>query len=57
MMKNGLTHYNLSIVDSISIFMETYTSNKNNSFNIEGRMFLSEHCICNPELYVYGKKW
>ena len=36
--------------------METYTSNKNNSFNIEGRMFLSEHCICNPELYVYGKK-
>ena len=36
--------------------METYTLTKNNSFIIEGRLFLSEHCTCNPELYVYGKR-
>ena len=36
--------------------METYTLTKNNSFIIEGRLFLSEHCTCNPELYAYGKR-
>ena len=36
--------------------MKTYTLTKNNSFIIEGRLFLSEHCTCNPELYAFGKR-
>ena len=58
-MKNGLTHYNLSIVDSIKyqhLLWKLILLTKNNSFIIEGRLFLSEHCTCNPELYVYGKR-